>query len=188
MTRLTWSSGASRRLRALLTCGILLTTATIGTTALWTTSAATTSGTFTTANVEIKANGSASYLFAFPGSLLPGDTTAFVINVQNTGSVSFHYNSKVSSATALGQAMLLKVVAGGSVSGSTCVPGANGIQVADNVPITGNPVAFSTGRGPLAATSGSEALCLQLTLPTTAAGNLAGTGGSVTFTFDTTVP
>ncbi|MDV7100251.1 hypothetical protein R4227_08925 [Gordonia amicalis] len=175
----------SSRLRALLTCGILLTTGAIGTTALWSTTAATTSGTFTTANLEIKANGSVAHTFAFPGALLPGNTTAYVVNVQNTGSVQFHYDAKVSSSTALGQAMRLRVVVDGTVSGTTCT---SGTQIATNLAITGSPVAFATNRGPLAATTGTEALCMQLTLPSTAAGSLAGTSGSVTFTFDATGP
>ncbi|WP_232716113.1 hypothetical protein [Gordonia metallireducens] len=184
MSRLRWSPGASRRVRAMLTCGILLTTSAIGTTALWSTTAATTSGTFTTANLEIKANGSVAHTFAFPGSLVPGDTTANVVTVQNTGTVAFTYSAKVSSATTLGRAMQLRVVTGGTVSGSVCT---GGTQLVTGVPITATATTFAT-RPSLAAATGAEALCMQLTLPTNAAGTLAGTTGTVTFTFDAAVP
>ncbi|GAC82344.1 hypothetical protein GP2_002_00140 [Gordonia paraffinivorans NBRC 108238] len=185
MRRIPWSPNVSRRVRALLSCGILLTTGTLGTTALWSTTAATTSGTFTTANIELRVNGTDAYTFTFPGSLLPGSTTAAVVNVQNVGSVAIRYNARVSSSDALGQAMQLKVTAGGSVSGSTCTAGTG--LVADGVSITGADAAFATSRGPLAATSGVETLCLQLTLPMSAPGTLAGnTGKTVKFTFDAT--
>ncbi|MGO3328170.1 MAG: hypothetical protein ACTIMF_16480, partial [Gordonia sp. (in: high G+C Gram-positive bacteria)] len=65
----------SRRVRAVLACGVLLGTGTIGTTALWSTSAATVSGQFTTAALEIKANGVKEYTFAFSGPVYPGYTT-----------------------------------------------------------------------------------------------------------------
>lgn len=181
------SGSASRRVRALLTCGILLGTSAVGTAALWSTSSATVSGQFSTASLAIQANGSVAHTFTFPGTLLPGDTTAAVINVQNTGSIPLVYNASVSSSSALGTAMTLTARSGGtlgsgSVSGTTVCTG--GAQVALNVAITATAAAFSSGRGPLAPATGTESLCVQLTLPTSADAALAGTSGTVTFTFD----
>ncbi|MEO9327357.1 hypothetical protein [Gordonia aurantiaca] len=171
-------------MRALLTCGLLLTTATVGTTALWSTTAATTSGTFTTANIELEVSGFDTYTFTFPGSMLPGDSTAAVVNVQNKSSVAIRYSSRVSSGAELGRAMLLKVIAGGVLSGATCQLGSSGTAVVNAFPITSSDTVFDTGRGPLAATNGEQALCLQLTLPISAQGSLAGATSTVKFTFD----
>lgn len=187
MRRIHWSANASRRVRALLTCGILLTTGVLGTTALWTTSAATTSGTFTTASVEIKANGDApTHTFTFPDTLTPGQRTAYVVDVQNTGSVAFTYSVAVSSANAVGQAMTLRAVANGTVSGRTC---SGGTQIVASQAITGSTVTFTSDRGPLAAGSGVEALCFELFLSLTAPASLLNSPtGSVTLTFTATGP
>ena len=174
----------SRRVRALLACGILLGTGAFGTAAFWSTSAATVSGQFTTAHLEIRAEGQEHYTFTFPGTLLPGDTTAVLLNVQNTGSVPFGYDGKVSSGSTLGTAMTLTARAGGSVSGAACT---GGTVLTTGQAITGTASSFfPAARGPLAAGTGTDPLCLQLTLPTGAPGVLAGTSGTVTFTFDAT--
>ncbi|MCF8589977.1 hypothetical protein [Gordonia liuliyuniae] len=173
------AEGTSRRVRAVLACGILLGTGAIGTTALWSTSAATVSGTFTTAALDIRANDEKSYAFDFSGPVYPGYTTApRVINVQNKGATAFTYRVSVSSGQPVGRGMQLKMTADTACSGTAIVSAH---------PITENPVVVSAGRGPLSAGTGAEALCVQLTMPASGVSqSVAGTSGTVLLTFDAT--
>lgn len=172
----------SRRVRALMSVGIVLGLGSVSTLAAWSATSATTSGQFTTGTVSIVANGSATYTFSFPGSLLPGDSTAALITVGNVGSVPFTYSAAVSSPSALVQAttMTVRAGAGAAVSGTSCT---GGTLVTSGASITGTATTFSTGRGPLAATSGTEPMCVQLTLSPSAAAGLAATSGSALLTF-----
>ncbi|MCF8571408.1 hypothetical protein L5G32_14140 [Gordonia sp. HY002] len=169
----------SRRVRAALACGVLLGTGAIGTTALWSTSAATVSGKFTTTALEIKANTVKEHNFAFSGPVYPGyTTTPTVINVQNTGATAFRYSVSVSSSSSLGRSMTLKMTAN-----STCT----GTSIVSAQPIPASPVLFAGNRGPLTAGTGVEALCVQLTMPPSGVPQtVAGTSGTVLFTFDAT--
>ncbi|ALG84083.1 hypothetical protein [Gordonia phthalatica] len=167
-------------MRALLASGILLGTGAIGTSALWSTTAATTSQEFTTANVDIRANGEKSLSFSFPEALLPGRSTAFVIKVQNIGSVPFTYTATVQSPDALGRAVTLSYATGVAPSNGAC-PGAG-----TSTTITGTPTEFRATTSWLSPTTGVDALCLQLSLPTTADGALAGQSGSARFIFSAT--
>ncbi|WP_132991796.1 hypothetical protein [Gordonia zhaorongruii] len=183
MSRPRLPGNISRRVSALLTCGVLLGTGAAGTAAYWSTSSTTQSGEFTTASLKITASGSTDYAFPFPASLLPGDSSAALVNVENVGTVPFDYVGSVHSAHALGRAVTLTVRSGGTVDGGTC---SGGTPVVANRSITGGKAAFTGSRGPLSAQTGAEALCLQITLPETAAGSLAGSSGSIQFTFDAT--
>lgn len=193
-----FSSGTSRRVRALLACGILLGTGAVGTTALWSTTAATTSGTFKTAGVEIQVGPSggsyqASYAFTFPNNLLPGSTTAAIVQVKNTGGIPFTYSSAVTGANAgLSTTLVARrataspvSIAGGTYSDDkTCSGGESmtaGIGVA-----TGSQT-FSTTSGTLAAAAVQD-ICLQVTLSMSTPGTYAGltNAGTVTVTFTAT--
>ncbi|MDV7133202.1 hypothetical protein [Williamsia muralis] len=174
----------SRRLRAILSIGMVIGISVVGTMALWSSTVSTQSGVFTTATIDIHIldNGTETASFAFaPVGLLPGQSAAKVITVSNTGSAAFTYNALVSSANALGQGMTLKVVAGATATNGTC---GTGTTLTTSATITSTATAFFTGRGPVAASGGTDALCLQLSLPITALASLAGTSGSVVFTFN----
>ncbi len=67
-----------------------------------------------------------------------------------------------------------------TASGGTC---GSGTVLTTAKSITSTASAFATGRGPVAATSGTDPLCVQLNLPPNALSSLAGTSGSVLFTF-----
>lgn len=175
-------STVSRRIRALLACGVLLGSGAMGTAALWSTSAQTVSGTFTTAYLKIQANGSSPYTFTFPGALLPGSSTAFLIQVQNAGSTPFTYVGSVQSASALGQATTLTSRVDGTVSGTTCT-GGSGVT---GQSVTSLKSSFRSASGVLPAMTGTENVCVQLTLTAGANASLAGSSGTVLFTFDAT--
>lgn len=174
----------SRRFRALLSIGMVIGISVVGTLALWSTTVNTQSGVFTTASINIAANDVKAASFAFsPTGLLPGQSAAQVVKVTNTGSTAFSYSAAVQSSSALGQGMTLTVVAGATASNGAC--GA-GTSLATGTAIGAGATTFASNRGPLAATSGVENLCLQLTLPSGAGSNLAGTSGTVLFTFTAT--
>ena len=171
----------SRKFRALLSVGMLVGVTVVGTLALWSSTVATQSGVFTTATINIQANTSknASLTFA-PSGILPGQSTASLVTVTNTGSTAFQYAASAGSSTALGQAMTVTAAAGATATGGKCT---GGTSLATNSAITSTtPTTFITGRGPVAATTGTDTICLQLNLPLTAQANLAGTTGSVVFT------
>lgn len=171
----------SRRLRAVLSIGTVIGIGVVGTMALWSSSVNTRSGEFTTATINILADGvkGASFSFA-PAGILPGQSAAKVVTISNSGTAAFTYSAAVSSADPLGQGVTLTAVAGATVSGGTCTGGA---VLTTAKSITGTASAFTTGRGPVAANSGTDVLCFQLNLPIDASVNLAGTQGSVLFTF-----
>ncbi|EGD56932.1 hypothetical protein [Gordonia neofelifaecis] len=186
----------SKRVRALLACGILLGTGAIGTSALWSTTSHTLSGQFTTATIEIRANGSAAATVSFPDTLLPGYTTATMVDVKNTGTLAFTYLPSVGSsntATSVGQWTTLKstvVAAGTSVTGTstgtTCPAGIATLVSAQNV--TTAKAGFSGVVARPLAIGTTERLCMQLTLRMDTPASFAGlaSAGTVTFTFDAT--
>jgi hypothetical protein len=154
----------------------------VGTLALWSSTVSTQSGPFTTATINIFADNSKNATFAFaPTGLLPGKSAAKVVTVTNTGTAPLTYSALVSSADALGLGMTLTVVAGATATNGTC--GAGG-TVTSNKAITATPTVYATGRGPVAALTGTDSLCVQLSLPITAPATLAGTSASVVFTFN----
>lgn len=171
----------SRRTRALLSIGMVVGISVVGTLALWSSTVSTRSGVFTTATINILADGSKASTFTFsPSGLLPGKSAAKVVAVTNTGSAPLTYSAAVSSSTTLGRALTLTVVAGATASNGVC--GA-GTSLTSGSAITATATTFATNRGPLAATNGSENLCVQVTLPLTADASLADTSGTVVFTF-----
>ncbi|GAA1456621.1 hypothetical protein [Williamsia maris] len=174
----------SRRFRALLSIGMVIGISVVGTLALWSTTVNTQSGVFTTATINIQADASKAASFAFsPTALLPGQSAAKVVAVTNTGTAAFSYSAAVQSSTALGQGMTLTVVAGATATNGVC---GTGTSVTTGTAIAAGATTFASNRGPLAATNGVENLCLQLNLPIAAAAGLAGTSGSVLFTFTAT--
>lgn len=171
----------SRRTRAVLSIGMVVGISVVGTLALWSSTVTTRSGQFTTATITILADGTKSSTFAFaPTGLLPGQSAARVVAVSNTGSAALTYSAAVSSPDALGRGMTLTVVPGATAANGSC---GTGTPLTTNSAITGTPTTFVTNRGPLAAVTGAENLCVEVDLPTTADGALAGTSGSVVLTF-----
>ncbi len=171
----------STRVRAVLSVGIVLGLGTVGTLAAW--SATTT----TTGNVDlwlndVNATQTAPLSVPLGSALLPGQTAAVRIAVQSRGNVAATYTTRVRGSGNAGTAVQLTVVPGGAISGSTC---AGTPAVTDRV-LTGTDAAILGTRGPLAAGSGSEVLCLQFRLPAAAANTTQAATGSVVLTFDGT--
>ncbi|MDH3007066.1 MULTISPECIES: SipW-dependent-type signal peptide-containing protein [Gordonia] len=174
----------STRVRAVLACGIVFGLGTVGTMAAWSATNTTTSGTFTTGSVDlwlnnVNATTTAPLALNLGTGVLPGQSRAVMINVQNRGPSAAMYTTTIRGATEGARAMTLSVAVGGSVSGNTCTasPVLTGQAItASATPILGN-------RGELAATTGTDPLCMQLTLPTAAANTLQSAPVTVVVTF-----
>lgn len=199
MKRPTLTRDGSRRVKALLSCGILLGTGAVGTTALWSTTPTSTSGTFTTGFIDLQLNTASnntdpavnSFTFTFPNTLLPGDRTAFVLNLNNRGSVPFTVAATGFGDAVVGQYTTLKAATSTgtqvTTNGATCAGGDSGSASA--VALGTAPVAVvswptSIPAGP----TGSRRICLEVLLETTAPATAAGQTGSVTVTFTATSP
>ncbi|MGB3302540.1 hypothetical protein [Gordonia sp. (in: high G+C Gram-positive bacteria)] len=181
------SAGMSRRVRALLACGILLGTGAVGTAALWSTTAATTSGQFTTAGVEIMVGPSggphqASYNFTFPGNLLPGSTTAQIVQVKNTGGIPFTFTS---AATQSGVGAFTTLTARRSTTSAVNI--GTGPYGEPACGTGGVVMAMGTAVGPIAA-GGVQDICLGIRLNDNTPGSYANSAaaGTLTVTFTAT--
>ncbi|PYE14546.1 putative ribosomally synthesized peptide with SipW-like signal peptide [Williamsia limnetica] len=172
-----------RRLRAVLSIGMVIGIGVVGTLALWSSTVNTRSGEFTTATVNILADGVKGGSFSFaPSGILPGQSAAKTVTVTNHGTAPFSYTASVSSDDALGQGVTLTVRSEATATSGGMCNGGNVITT--NKPIKSTKEPFTTGPRPLAGASGTEILCLQLNLPDTASADLAGVSGKVMFTFD----
>nr|WP_231895828.1 SipW-dependent-type signal peptide-containing protein [Gordonia sp. LAM0048] len=177
----------STRVRAVLSVGIVLGLGTVGTLAAWSATTTTTSGTFTTGTVDlwldnVNATQAAPLSVPLGSALLPGQSAAVRVTVQSRGNVAATYTTKVRGTGTAGTAVQLAVVVGGTISGSTCT----GTPTVPTMPLTGADAAILGTRGPLAAGTGAEILCLQFTLPVTASNATQAATGGVVFTFDGT--
>ncbi|MGW6374667.1 SipW-dependent-type signal peptide-containing protein [Rhodococcus sp. NPDC055112] len=158
--------------------GIVLGLGAIGTLAAWSDTATATSGVFSTGSIDLQLNGEqgnpGAYAFATltKTGMMPGNSVAATLPVQNTGSTAFSYTMSAA-ATSSALAPLLKVtVSTGTSNGTVC---SGGTVIANNVAlVSGGNANLITAPRPLAATTGAETLCFQVTLDpaaTTAAQN-----------------
>ncbi len=177
----------SARVRAVLSTGIVLGLGTVGTLAAWSASTTTTSGTFTTGTVDlwlndVNATQAAPLTVPLGSALLPGRSAAVRITVQNRGDVPATYTTRVRGVGTAGTAVQLTVVVGGTISGSTCA----GTPAVTNMTLTAADASILGTRGPLAAGTGAEVLCLQFGLPLGSPNAAQSATGSVVVTFDGT--
>jgi predicted ribosomally synthesized peptide with SipW-like signal peptide len=180
--------------RALLSLGALVGVFATGTYAFWTDDVTITGSTFTAGTLDLRVNSSDAYTTTTLGMsatpMVPGDTSAEVLTVQNNGNVPLKYTLTGgltgADAAAYGTAAALKltVVAGGTRSGSgnaaTCTGGTT-IYGPTALTSTTSTAIIGTRRGPIAA-AGSEALCFQVTFDAAAPSTLQGKTTTATFT------
>jgi predicted ribosomally synthesized peptide with SipW-like signal peptide len=177
------------RLRALLALGAVLVAGTGGTWALWTDSATVSGLTFTTGTLDIKVNALdnvTNYTGLNATGMYPGATSAGTLTVSNAGSTRFSYTitSAVASGSAtLATALTVAVYTGATVSGTgltaTCTGGTA-------LTTTGSLNGTVLGTAQTLAIGGSQTLCLQVTLPTSAANALQSLSVGATLTFSAT--
>jgi len=188
-------SERSARIKAVLSLGVIVGFGAVSTLAAWTGEATATSS-ISTATVALGVGGtagtatSASYQMPINGSsLFPGASSASVVVVKNTGSISAPYvfQGKITEAgtTTLGAGLNVVVKTGATVSGSgssvTCSGGTT-------LMMKNAGAQFGGASNPRPLTSGSsETLCVQYSLPVNAANALQGASTTLSLAFTSTV-
>lgn len=181
---------AGPRVRAALGLGVVLSAGTLATHAFWTDAVSVTGASFSTGTIDLKVNGvdaNADFSTITMTGMVPGSTTAGVLTVKNAGTAALKYTATSASTNADGKnlaaALVVKVTADTAVTTS----GANKACAGTALTGTGTTLSgslVSTGR--LLAAGDSEKLCVQVSLPATAASALQGATTSATLTFNGT--
>ncbi|MGO4256983.1 TasA family protein [Marmoricola sp. RAF53] len=178
------------RLRAALGLGVLLGTGTISTHAFWTDAVTVTGATFSAGTIDLKVNNvdsAADFSTISLSGMVPGNTAAGVLTVKNAGTAPLKYTATSAATNADGKnlagALVVKVTADSATTGAppsrTC---AGSALAGTGTSLTGSLV----GTGRLLTAGASETLCVQVTLPATAASALQGGTTSATLTFSGT--
>jgi len=173
--------------RAVLSLGLVLGVGSAGTFAYWTDEAVAQGITFTAGTLDLElqddSDDSVSFTTLNISNMIPGQSVAGVLKVENVGNVGFTYTSSTSvSNSTLAGALDLKVT-NGSVSGSAPNATCSGSQLSGTA-TTVNQALVSTPRSLSAGTS--ENLCLQVSMPSGASSSLQGTTTTVSYTFTAT--
>lgn len=184
--------GRTGRARAFMAMGVVVGLGAITTTALWTDSASVAGTTISTGTLDLKVDGQDSvtgYTSLNITNMVPGGSVAAVLTIANAGNVPFTYVAS-SAATNTPVAKDLAAALQVKVTGATSVTGAaTPTATCGGTTLAGTGTALNTGlvttARPLAAGT-NEKICVQVTLPSTAANALQGASTSVTLQFDAT--
>lgn len=179
--------GLTQRVQALLALGILAVPASVGTFAFWTDDVTITGTTFSAGTLDLRVNGLdtvTSYTTLNLTTMVPGSSVAGVLTVRNNGTVPLKYTAVTAATNAdtknLRDALVVKV------TGDTAVTGTSPSATCAGTALSGTSTALNAGlvtSGRLLAAASEEKLCVQVTLPTSAASALQGATTDVTFTF-----
>lgn len=183
----------SRATRALLSLGMVVSLGVTGTYAYWTDTATVTGTTISAGTIDLDVNNQDNvnnFTTMNINTMVPGDTVAGVLTVNNNGTAALRYHVNASPSNAdnkgLGTALVVKVTGDGATTGSgravTCAGTALG---GSSTGFTANMLGSAASPRQLAA-GASETICIQATLPTTASTSLQGATTNVTFTFSGT--
>lgn len=179
-----WTVLASTKIRALLSLGMVLGLGAVGTLAAWSQTATATSGTFTTGLFNVKLNGDEANptpLSLISGSnIYPGDSVSAIVNVQNAGNLPLYYTMFAKGGGTFTTGLTMSVYTGGTSNGTSC---AGGTLVSTSVSLTATDAAVGTRTGPIAA-SGTNPLCVVVTLAYTAPNTIQGQTGTALLRFD----
>lgn len=183
----------SRALRSLLSLGMVVGLGATGTYAYWTDTVSVTGTTISTGTIDLKVNNAdtvTDFTTMNVTTMVPGDSTAGVVTVKNSGTAPLKYYVDSSPSNAdgkgLGAALTVKVTGDSATSGSgravTCAgaaltPSATGFTAS---------LLGSAASPRLLAPGASETVCIQATLPTNAASSLQAATTNITFTFNGT--
>ena len=177
----------SARVRAALSLGVVLSVGATGTFAYWTDSATVSGTTLTAGTIDLKANGSdnvTGYTTLNLSAMVPGNSTAAVITIANSGTAPLKYTASGTATNADGKdlrsALVVKVTGDATTSGTSPAVTCPGTALAGSGTAL-NGALIPTGR--LVAAGASEKVCVQVTLPAAAAATLQGATTSVVLTF-----
>jgi predicted ribosomally synthesized peptide with SipW-like signal peptide len=198
----------SRRVRALLSLGIVAGLGAVGTLAYWTDDATITSSSFTSGRLDVTLNdelagaanngGTTSDADFKLADMIPGESFARTVKVGNAGTVGLTYTAKAWNSGTLESGLRWTVVAGSTASNSgtpaagnragTCSAG--GTTTATNVTLgttAGTATTVITPKRTITATAPIfENVCVIAKLDSGAGNALQGTSASATFTFNGT--
>ncbi|UVE96630.1 hypothetical protein [Dietzia sp. B32] len=132
--------------------------------AYWVDNATMTTGAFSVANIDLQVNDTKSYTTWTLGGtgLMPGDTRAATLPVQNKGGVDFTYTATLNAS---GEAVLAPFItvtayAGGNVASNKC-NGGSAIAGASKTLTVGTAQAFISTPRTLTTSSTTETLCFE---------------------------
>ena len=180
----------SGRVRAVLATGVVVGLGAITTTALWTDSASVAGTTISTGTLDLKVDGQdtvTGYTSLNITNMVPGASVAAVLTIANAGNVSFTYLA--SSVATNPDTKDLRSALQVKVTGATSVTGSSPTATCGGATLAGTGTALNTGLVTTARTLAggtNEKLCVQITLPSTAANALQGASTGVTLQFDAT--
>ena len=193
----------SRRLRGILSLGILVGLGGIGTLAYWTDDATVTTGSFTSGTLDVTLNDAlagqannggttADAAFALT-DLIPGESVARTVKVGNAGSIPLAYTAKAWNTGALAVGLRWTVVAGSTSSNAGTVAAGNRTGSCSSGTTTATNVTLGTASGSATtvltpnrtiATGAFENVCVIATLDSGAGNSLQGASASATVTFN----
>lgn len=190
----------SRALRALLSLGMVVGLGATGTYAYWTDTTTITGTTITAGTIDLKASAGPSGFQDNPtdfttmnvNTMVPGDTTAGVITIKNSGTAPLTYSATSvgtnGDAKSLATALALKVTLDTATTGSGRAVTCAGAAIAGSgttIGLTATNLLSSATPRTLAAGQ-EEKICVQVGLPSNANTALQGATTNLTFTFNGT--
>lgn len=177
----------SARFRAVLGLAVVLALATPGTYAHWTDEVQVSGTTITSGTLDLRVDGQdqvTGYTSLDIAPMVPGNSTAAVLTIRNSGTAPLKYTAS-SSATnvdgkSLGAALVVKVTGDATTTGTTPATTCAGAALPGTATSLDAPM-LSGGR--LLAPEASEKVCVQITLPPDAAPALQGATTTIGMTF-----
>jgi predicted ribosomally synthesized peptide with SipW-like signal peptide len=196
--RRTWLPRAGRpgsgRIRALLCLGLLGGLGATTSLAYWTDDVEISGATFTAGTLDLEVDNADPFTGATVLSMsemVPGDTSAQVVTVENAGTARLKYTlaggltgaaaAEYSSASALKLTIVLDGTKSGSGSTSTCTGGTTILTPTALTDTTTTALLAKRPTSPLAS-AGTESLCFQVTFDAAAPASLQGDPVSVVLT------
>ncbi|WP_182526645.1 TasA family protein [Nocardioides dongkuii] len=166
-----------------------------GTFAFWTDEATVRGTAIETGTLDLKVNGSDSHVTTTLGmaAMVPGQTSAEVVSVRNSGSAPLTYTVNAAltgpdaAAFASAGALELRVVRNGTRSGqphATCTGGQ--VLATHRFVATGPTTVVAARQGPLAGNSAATPVCLQVSFSGSAPSSLQGRTTTLALTFAAT--
>ncbi len=179
----------SRQIRLLLSLGVVLGLGVTGTYAAWTNSAAVSGTAIQTTSVDLKVQDQdtvTGYTALSAAALEPGNSTAGVLTVKNSGVIPLVYYADASATTTSGPGLagdLVTRVTNGAPTGSPPAVTCTGTVVPNTASSIGPSFVGSASARRTLASGGTESFCVELAWPGSASAELQGGGSTIGFTF-----
>lgn len=161
------------RVRALLCLGGLLGIGAVGTLAAWSDKATATSGTFATGTINLQLDNTKTLALSTLAALnlLPGESVAAAVTVQNRGTLPLTYTMAATTPAGTSEVAAHVVVAahsgGAATNGATNglrTGSCSGTKIAESALTAGGSAPLVSTPRPVAARTGTEALCVTVRL------------------------